>query len=166
MPAAVLDERTTTGRAGDVLVDTSPEVTGPLATFPRRIRGSADDGRPWELLTNRTGVALMGDTGRLAEAQVAEEADRVVVDIRAWLHGSEIPDVFRQKAAAIESAGERDKAMVELETRCAFWRRLFDRAPAQPARHASRRDDGTGKYRGSGHRRRARAGRSDLSHAG
>lgn len=87
MPAAVLDERTTTGRAGNVLVDAPPEVTGPLATFPRRIRGWADDGRPWELLTNRTGVALMGDTGRLAEAQVAEEADRVVVDIRAWLHG-------------------------------------------------------------------------------
>ncbi|WP_448628408.1 hypothetical protein [Geodermatophilus sp. URMC 64] len=55
----------------------------PVATFPRRIRGEAPDGRPWELLTSRTGVSVVTDAGRLAEAQVAEEQERVVVDFWA-----------------------------------------------------------------------------------
>ena len=54
-----------------------PAGSGPLATFPRRI-----DGRAWELLTSRAGVTAMGGAGRLAVAQVAEDRERVVVDIR------------------------------------------------------------------------------------
>jgi hypothetical protein len=96
MPAAVLDERSTTDRTDDVAVDSlSPntvEDIDPLATFPRRIRGRAGDGRAWELLTSRSGVEVLTEAGRLAEAQVAEEVDRVVVDIRAWLRGLP-PDV-------------------------------------------------------------------------
>ncbi len=83
MPAVVLQEPVTTGRpAANVAVDMDP-----LATFPRRIRGRARDGRRWELLTSRTGVAVMDEAGRLAEAQVAEDDDRVVVDIHAWQPG-------------------------------------------------------------------------------
>src|SRR4051794_14875885 len=81
MPAVVLDAPSTTDRsAANVVAD-------PLATFPRRIRERADDGRPLELLTSRTGVAVVGEAGPLAEAQVAEEPDRVVVDIRAEFVG-------------------------------------------------------------------------------
>ena len=75
MPAVVLDQPSTIDRsARNVVAD-------PLATFPRRIRGRSGDGRSWELLTSRTGVAVVGETGPFAEAQVAEETDRVVVDI-------------------------------------------------------------------------------------
>lgn len=81
MPAVVLDAPSTTDPvAANVVAD-------PLATFPRRIRGRSGDGRSWELLTSRTGVAVVGETGRVAEAQVAEESDRVVVDIHAEVLG-------------------------------------------------------------------------------
>jgi hypothetical protein len=81
MPAVVLDQPSTTDRpARNVAAD-------PLATFPRRIRGHSGDGRHWELLTSRTGVAVVGESGRLAEAEVAEESDRVVLDIRPELLG-------------------------------------------------------------------------------
>ena len=82
MPAVVLDPPSTTPRPAH---DRAP--ADPLATFPRRIRGRSGDGRSWELLTSRTGVSVVGETGRLAEAQVAEETDRVVVDIRPELLG-------------------------------------------------------------------------------
>jgi len=62
---------------------------GPLATFPRRVRGKASDGRPWELFTSRTGVAVETDAGRLAEARVAEEAELVVVDF--WADAPGLP---------------------------------------------------------------------------
>jgi predicted regulator of Ras-like GTPase activity (Roadblock/LC7/MglB family) len=81
MPVVVLDQPSTTDRpAPNIAAD-------PLATFPRRIRGVSGDGRSWELLTSRTGVAVVGETGPVAEAQVAEETDRVVVDIHAELFG-------------------------------------------------------------------------------
>jgi hypothetical protein len=84
MPAVVLDQPSTTDRsARNVAAD-------PLATFPRRIRGHSGDGRSLELLTSRTGVAVVAETGRLAEVQVAEETDRVVVDIRTDLFA--LPD--------------------------------------------------------------------------
>ena len=86
MPAVVLDERSAAGR-------TEPDVAAdhdPMATFPRRIRGRARDGRSWELLTSRSGVAVMGEVGRLAEVQVAEERDRVVLDI--WAEAPGLPD--------------------------------------------------------------------------
>lgn len=83
MPAVVLAERTATGRPdANVAVDADP-----LATFPRRIQGRAPDGHPWELLTSRTGVAVMSETGRLAEAHVVEEPERVVVDFRPTVPG-------------------------------------------------------------------------------
>lgn len=53
------------------------------------------------------------------------------VPIGAWLHGSEIPDFFKQKAMTIASAGERARAMVELEERLAFWRNLLEEAAAR-----------------------------------
>src|SRR5215212_915215 len=81
MPAVVLAERSTTDQS-------APNVAAdPMATFPRRLRGRDGDGHSWELLTSRTGIAVMGATGRLAEAEVAEEPDRVVLDIRAELPG-------------------------------------------------------------------------------
>jgi hypothetical protein len=84
MPAVVLDQPSTIDRsARNVAAD-------PLATFPRRIRGHSGDGRSLELLTSRTGVAVVAETGRLAEIQVAEETDRVVVDIRTDLFA--LPD--------------------------------------------------------------------------
>jgi hypothetical protein len=82
MPAVVLDQPSTTHRSARNVA-----AADPLATFPRRIRGHSGDGRSWELLTSRAGVSVVGEVGRLAEAQVAEEADRVVVDIRAELLG-------------------------------------------------------------------------------
>lgn len=63
MPAAVLDERTATARTPGT----------------RR--------RPWELVASGAGVAVVGESGRVAEAQVADEPGRVVVDVRSWLHG-------------------------------------------------------------------------------
>jgi hypothetical protein len=81
MPVIALDQPSTTDFSARNV------AAAPLATFPRRIQGHGEDGRPWELLTSRTGVAVLGETGRLAEAQVAEEPDRVVVDIRPDLLG-------------------------------------------------------------------------------
>jgi|SRR4051794_9859609 hypothetical protein len=78
MPAVVLAERTPTRPEPN-----DAAAAEPIATFPRRIRGCAGDGRPWELLTSRTGVTVETASGRLAEAQVAEEAERVVVDFWA-----------------------------------------------------------------------------------
>lgn len=81
MPAVVLAERVPTGRP-------DPDAAaGPVATFPRRIPGSTRGGRSWELLTSRGGVSVMAETGRLAEAQIAEESERVVVDFSAYVHG-------------------------------------------------------------------------------
>src|SRR6185437_4656924 len=82
MPAVVLDQPSTTHRPARNVA-----AADPLATFPRRIRGHSGDGRSWELLTSRAGVSVVGEVGRLAEAQVGEEADRVVVDIRPELLG-------------------------------------------------------------------------------
>src|SRR3954452_19946538 len=94
MPAVVLDQPSTTHRSARNVVATGPTsdapidpTSDPMATFPRRIRGHSGDGRSWELLTSRTGVSVVGETGRLAEAQVAEETGRVVVDIRPELLG-------------------------------------------------------------------------------
>src|SRR6185369_1558634 len=103
MPTVVLDQPSTTDQsARNVAAD-------PLATFPRRIRGQANDGRPWELLTSRTGVAAVGEAGRLAEAEVAEEPGRVVVDIRpeslglpAELVGRLVGEAFAHPAVRAE----------------------------------------------------------------
>ncbi|MGY1602191.1 hypothetical protein [Geodermatophilus sp. SYSU D00815] len=77
-------------------VDTAPVDTAPLATFPRRIRGHGADGLPWELLTSRTGVEVVSRAGRFAEAQVSDEAERVVLDFR-----SEAPGVPGDVAARL-----------------------------------------------------------------
>src|SRR4051795_7988233 len=93
MPAVVLDQPSTTHRSARNVVATDAPIdpmTDPMATFPRRIRGHSGDGRSLELLTSRTGVAVVAETGRLAEVQVAEETDRVVVDIRTDLFA--LPD--------------------------------------------------------------------------
>jgi len=90
MPAVVLDQPSATHRSARNVAATGAPIdpaTDPMATFPRRIRGHSGDGRSWELLTSRTGVSVVGETGRLAEAQVAEETGRVVVDIRPELLG-------------------------------------------------------------------------------
>ena len=86
MPAVVLDQPSTTDRPVRNVAAADPTID-PMATFPRRIRGRCRDGRSWEMLTSRTGVSVVGEAGRLAEAQVAEETDRVVVDIRPELLG-------------------------------------------------------------------------------
>jgi hypothetical protein len=80
MTAVVLDQPSTTDRSARNVA-----AADPLATFPRRIRGRCCDGRSWEMLTSRTGVSVVGEIGPLAEAQVAEETDRVVVDIHELL---------------------------------------------------------------------------------
>ncbi|MGN6155328.1 MAG: glycosyltransferase family 4 protein [Sphingomicrobium sp.] len=50
------------------------------------------------------------------------------VPVRAWLHGSEIPEFMRRKAVV---APERDRpeALRQLQLRCDFWARLLDRFP-------------------------------------
>ena len=80
MPAVVLDQPSWIDRS-----TRNVAAADPLATFPRRIRGHCGDGRSWEMLTSRTGVSVFGEIGPLAEAQVAEETDRVVVDIHELL---------------------------------------------------------------------------------
>ena len=50
-------------------------------------RSTAIRRRPWELVASSSGVAVVGEGGRVAEAQVVEETSRVVVDVRSWLHG-------------------------------------------------------------------------------
>lgn len=49
--------------------------------------------------------------------------------IRAWLHGSEIPAFFRQKAICIENPDERETALQAVEVRRAFWRQLLGSKP-------------------------------------
>ncbi len=51
------------------------------------------------------------------------------VPIKAWLHGSEIPDFFRQKANWIADAAERGSALRAVKKRRAFWNRLLDDMP-------------------------------------
>lgn len=48
---------------------------------------SAIAGHPWELLSSSAGVAVVGAGGRVAEAQVADEPGRVVVDVRSEWQG-------------------------------------------------------------------------------
>src|SRR3954469_20471818 len=81
MPAVVLDQPSTTDRPARN-VAAADSTVDPMATFPRRVRGHSGDGGPWELLPSLAGASVWGEVGRLAEAQVAEETDRVVVDIR------------------------------------------------------------------------------------
>jgi glycosyltransferase involved in cell wall biosynthesis len=52
------------------------------------------------------------------------------IPIRAWLHGSEIPDFMRQKAL-VAPASERAKALEQLKARCAFWNRLLGDFPSR-----------------------------------
>lgn len=49
--------------------------------------------------------------------------------IRAWLHGSEIPAFFRQKAECIEDPDERAAALRAVDVRRAFWKRLLGSKP-------------------------------------
>ncbi len=49
--------------------------------------------------------------------------------IRAWLHGSEIPEILRQKALCIADPIEREAALQTLRSRRAFWRRLLSDKP-------------------------------------
>jgi hypothetical protein len=105
MPAVVLDPPGTTDpSAANVVAD---PLADPLATFPRRIRGHGPDGRAWELLTSRTGVSVVSEVGRLAEAEVAEEPGRVVVDIRADLPGLPADVVARLVGSAFEHPAVR-----------------------------------------------------------
>lgn len=49
--------------------------------------------------------------------------------IRAWLHGSEIPEFCRQKALWVADPNERAAALQTVKSRCAFWRRLLSEKP-------------------------------------
>jgi glycosyltransferase involved in cell wall biosynthesis len=49
------------------------------------------------------------------------------VPILAWLHGSEIPAFFRQKADAIADPEARAEAMAQVERRALFWTDVLDR---------------------------------------
>ena len=51
------------------------------------------------------------------------------IAIHAWLHGSEIPAVFRQRSAAIADLQERADALAQVELRRRFWLDLLDRRP-------------------------------------
>lgn len=53
------------------------------------------------------------------------------VPIRAWLHGSEIPEIHRQKARTIADFDERAAALHAVDRRCAFWLAFLDRMPAR-----------------------------------
>ncbi len=50
------------------------------------------------------------------------------IPVRAWLHGSEIPDFMRQKAL-VAPPSEREAALDALNVRCNFWDRLIDDFP-------------------------------------
>ena len=50
------------------------------------------------------------------------------IPVQAWLHGSEIPDFMRQKAAVAPQA-DRRAALAALKVRCEFWDRLLDDFP-------------------------------------
>ena len=52
-----------------------------------------------------------------------EQIDRIPV--YAWLHGSEIPAFFRQKAAALQDPRERASAIKQVDARIAFWRTVL-----------------------------------------
>lgn len=49
--------------------------------------------------------------------------------VRAWLHGSEIPAFFRQKAQCIADPDERAAALDALQLRCRFWDSFLARKP-------------------------------------
>jgi glycosyltransferase involved in cell wall biosynthesis len=51
------------------------------------------------------------------------------VPIGAWLHGSEIPALFRQQAEAIADPDKRGAALAQVETRRRFWRDLLNPMP-------------------------------------
>ncbi len=48
--------------------------------------------------------------------------------VRAWLHGSEIPEFMRQKALAV-SEEDRPQALRQVRERCDFWSRLLADLP-------------------------------------
>ena len=93
---------------------------------------SAIAGSRWELRSSSTGVAVVGSGGRVAEAQVADEPGRVVVDIRSWLHGLP-PDIGTRlvaQAFAHPAAQAHRPVLVVLprgetalleEVRCHLW---------------------------------------------
>ena len=48
--------------------------------------------------------------------------------MRAWLHGSEIPEFMRQKAL-VTAPSDRSRALDQVRERCEFWKRFFDDFP-------------------------------------
>ena len=52
------------------------------------------------------------------------------IPVRAWLHGSEIPEFMRQKAL-VTAEVERAGALEAVKSRCEFWEGLIDRFPAR-----------------------------------
>ncbi|MDQ3245669.1 MAG: glycosyltransferase family 4 protein [Pseudomonadota bacterium] len=51
------------------------------------------------------------------------------IPICAWLHGSEIPGFFRQKANCIADPAAKAAALQAVEARCAFWDSFLRRKP-------------------------------------
>lgn len=71
-------------------------------------------------------IAAHGFTESMWDA-LAPVAGRV--PMRAWLHGSEIPEFYRQKAVRISDAGAREAALTGVERRCRFWAEFLPDMP-------------------------------------
>jgi glycosyltransferase involved in cell wall biosynthesis len=65
----------------------------------------------------------------LSEAMWPALREAPRIPVRAWLHGSEIPGFFRQKALALPDPVARASAIEDVETRARFWRRLLADLP-------------------------------------
>ena len=50
---------------------------------------------------------------------------------RAWLHGSEIPGIFRGRALALPDPEQRAEMLEAVEARCRFWRSFLGQKPDQ-----------------------------------
>lgn len=66
----------------------------------------------------------------LSETMWSSLKETMGVPVRAWLHGSEIPGIFRVRAEGIRDAATRDAALDAADARSAFWRNLLKTASA------------------------------------
>ena len=104
------------GQASDHRYDGVTCSTGGVEAFERKVAQERPDVVAVHGFCETMWPMLAGIAGR--------------VPVCAWLHGSEIPEFFRQKAVRIADSRRRAEALAAVDRRAAFWREFLADAPS------------------------------------